>query len=72
MNISDLVNLGSAGAVIVTVAFFLAHLRMAQRQDRAERESERASFMELIKNDLKHVGDGLQEVVKALRKGDGP
>jgi uncharacterized tellurite resistance protein B-like protein len=45
---------------------------MAQRQDRAERESERASFMELIKNDLKHVGDGLQEVAKALRKGDGP
>jgi archaellum component FlaC len=67
---TTLVNLGAAGAVIITISLFLAHLRKAARQDseergaerlasRQEREEERALLVGLIKNDLAHVGETL-------------
>jgi hypothetical protein len=73
MNFGDLVNMGSAGAVIVTVGLFLAHLRSSQKESRAEREVEREQLTDLIANDLKHVTEGLEGVVSTLRefrKGD--
>lgn len=66
MNFGDLVNLGSAGAVIFTVSLFLAHLRHCQKVDQLERETERNKLTEIIVNDLAHVGEGLAKVNAAL------
>jgi len=65
---SDLVNLGSAGAVIFTVGLFLAHLRHCQKSDQMEREAERDKLTRIIVNDLSHVGESLQEVKAGLVK----
>lgn len=76
MDISHLVNMGAASAIIVTVSLFLVHLRKTQRESRAEREAERKEsrmervaersvLMDLIRNDLAHVGTGLAESVEA-------
>jgi hypothetical protein len=76
--LTGLVNLGSAGAVIMTVSLFLLHLRKCQIADRAEREAERAALTDIIKNDLGHVteglvkvNDGLTRVVQELRERKG-
>jgi hypothetical protein len=65
---TTLVNLGSAGAVIITVGLFLAHLRKSQRGDREEREAERELLVDLVKNDLVHVGTALRETTEGLRE----
>lgn len=66
--LTGLVNLGSAGAVIITVSLFLLHLRKCQAADRDEREAERATLTDIIRNDLRHVGDGLVKVNEGLEK----
>ena len=66
--LTGLVNLGSAGAVIMTVSLFLLHLRKCQTADRAEREAERVLLTDLIKNDLSHVTTGLVKVNEVLDK----
>ncbi|MBA7576284.1 hypothetical protein ES708_18123 [subsurface metagenome] len=76
MEYGSIVNLGAASAIIITVSLFLAHLRKTQRESRAEREAERKEsraereaervvLMDLIRNDLAHVGTGLAESVEA-------
>jgi hypothetical protein len=70
MNFSDLVSLGSGGAVIVTVIVFLGYLRWAQKESRTEREQERKALTDIIVNDLTHVGTGLAAVNETLAKNN--
>lgn len=67
-DMTTLVNFGAAGAVIVTVGLFLAYLRKTQALDREERESERGVLVDLIKNDLLHVGMSLAETKEGLKE----
>ena len=67
MDIANIVNLGVAGAVVVTVALFLKHLYIAQKEARAERETERKLLTDIIVNDLNHVGRGLEKNVETLQ-----
>jgi hypothetical protein len=65
---TTLVNLGAAGAVIISLGLFLVHLRKTQALDREERESERGLLIDLIKNDLGHVGISLAETKEGLKE----
>lgn len=62
---------GAAVAVVVTVILFLRHLRVSREQDRAEREEERKRLLDIIVNDLAHVGEALFEVKVALKQLNG-
>ena len=68
MTISDIVNLGSAGAVILTVVLFLKYLQICHKVDKEERETERGQFIKLIGNDLHQVGVDLSKVAGSLDK----
>ena len=62
---------GQTVAVVVTVILFLRHLKISREQDRAEREAERNRYMDVIVNDLAHVGETLVEVRDALQRLNG-
>jgi len=61
------VNFGVAGAVIIVVGLFLRHLYVAQKESRAEREAERKVLTDIISEDLRIVGEGLEKNVGMLQ-----
>jgi len=67
MDTSNIVNLGAAAAVVTTAGLFLRHLYAMQKESRAERETERKLLMDIIVNDLCHVGKGLAKNVETLQ-----
>lgn len=64
-----LVNIGAAAAVVGVVILFLRHMTLQRQEDRAERQAERATLVEIIKNDLAHIAATLVELVRRA-KGD--
>jgi hypothetical protein len=67
-DIATLVNLGAAGAVLIAIFMFLKYLNRAQILDREERKAERLMLVDLIKNDLIHVGLALRETTEGLKE----